>query len=290
MNLERVIPGKSEAAAPAESPPSAPAGWGRLKQDARRAALVAGLCLMFGWMSMSAARAEGVDPEADKVLRAMSAYLGGLPAFSVDVDIDNEHVDLDGQKLQLSSYASLKVARPGKLHMARRGVFTDTELILNEKFLTLYGKGFNAYVQKDSPGSIDDAIETIRNDIGLDAPGADLLYADPYSGLIDGVLKGTYFGTVHVNGIDCHYLSFREARVDWQLWVQVGDTPFPVKYVITTKWVTGAPQYAIRFHNWNAAPGPESGSFEFKAPRGAKKIESVQVNAIGEPMIMEEGQ
>jgi hypothetical protein len=241
-------------------------------------------------MSVSASSAEGIDPEADKVLRSMSAYLGGLRAFSVDVDIDNEHIDTNGQKLQLSSFASLVAERPGKLYMYRWGVFADTEFIFNGKVLTLYGKDRNAYLQIDSPGSIDDAIETVRSEIGLDAPGADLLYADPYSGLIDGVQSATYFGMVYVNGLECHYLAFREAEVDWQLWVQAGDAPFPVKYVITTKWVTGAPQYAVRFYNWNATPAIPSGRFNFNLPGGAKKIESVRVNPVGEAMLTEEAQ
>ena len=68
--------------------------------------------------------------------------------------------------------------------------------------------------------TIDDAIATVRTETGLDAPGADLLYADPYPGLVDGVLSGTYLGTAHVDGIESHHLAFRQTKVDWQLWVQ----------------------------------------------------------------------
>ena len=262
----------------------------RVKNIIRRITLMAGICLVFGWMVAPATGADGVDPEADKILRSMSAYLGGLPAFSMDVDIDSEIVDLEGQKLQMTSSASITAERPGKLYVHRRGAFADVEFFFNGKVLSIYGKGLNVYTEIDSPGSIDEAIDTVRNEVGLDAPGADLLYADPYPGLIDGVMSSTYLGTTYVNGIECHYLAFREARVDWQLWVQTGDTPFPMKYVITTKWMTGAPQYSLRFRNWNAAPAIDAGTFEFKAPDGAKKIESVQANETGELMIMEEVQ
>lgn len=50
------------------------------------------------------------------VLRAMSSYPGGLAAFSVQADMDDEVIDCAGQKLQLSSLASLLVERPNRFH------------------------------------------------------------------------------------------------------------------------------------------------------------------------------
>ena len=59
------------------------------------------------------------------------------------------------------------------------------------------------------------------------------------------------------------------------------------KYVITTKWVTGAPQYSVRFREWNTAPQFKAGTFDFTAPEGAKRIESIGVNEVGEVGIEE---
>ena len=81
----------------------------------------------------------------------------------------------------------------------------------------------------DRPGTIDDALDTLHVEIGLDAPGADLFYADPYISLSSGVVSSAYLGTDYVNGVECHHLAFREAKTDWQLWVQVGDAPLPMK-------------------------------------------------------------
>jgi hypothetical protein len=101
---------------------------------------------------------------------------------------------------------------------------------------------------------------------GLNAPGADLLFSDPYAILSAGIESSVYIGIAYVNGIACHHLAFREAKVDWQLWVQTGDEPFPMKYIITSKWVTGAPQYEVRLREWNPNPDkPER--IATKAPR-----------------------
>ena len=245
--------------------------------------LTLGLCLGAG----PAMSADGIDPEADKILKSMSAYLGGLSAFSADADVDNEIIDLSGQKIQFSSSVAITLKRPDKIHVSRKGAFADMEIIFNGKTLTLNGKNLKIYKQIESPGTIDDAIDTVRINIGLDTPGADLLHSDAYKTLSSGVVSSVYLGTDYVNGFECHNLTFREAKTDWQLWVQASDTPLPMKYIITTKWVTGAPQYSVRFRNWNTKPQIKADLFDFSAPKGAKQLDTIDVNEAGELVIKE---
>ena len=97
-----------------------------------------------------------------------------------------------------------------------------------------------------------------------------------------GVTSSGYHGTDYVQGVECHHLSFREDDVDWQLWVKTGDEPLPMKYVITTKWTTGAPQYSVQFGNWNLEPVIPGDRFTFVAPKGAQKLDSLPVDEAGE--------
>ena len=46
-----------------------------------------------------------------------------------------------------------------------------------------------------------------------------------------------------VNGVDCEYLAFRKADIDWQIWIADGDGPIPLRYVITSKDMPGSPQF-----------------------------------------------
>jgi hypothetical protein len=253
----------------------------------RRTALAALAALALVLVAGPAVSADGVDPEADAILREMSDYLAGLAAFSMDADIDNEVVDLAGQKLQLSSSASVVLERPSRIRMSRRGGIADVEIIFDGKALTLHSKTRNVYVQRESPGSIDDALQTVSSEIGIDVSAGDFFYANPYSGLMTGAVSGAYLGWGYVNGIQCHHLAFRADHVDWQIWVQTGDTPLPMKYVITSKWVTGAPQYTARFHNWNTKPDIDASQFEFTVPKGAKRLDSIPVNEAGQIVIEE---
>ncbi len=225
-----------------------------------------------------------IDAEAQRVVRSMADYLGGLSALSVQADVDNEVIDLAGQKLQLTSSVELLLQRPDKLWMHRQGPFADAELTFDGKQISLLGKQLNAYLQIEAPGDIEAGIEAFRASTGLDAPGADLLFADPYPALTAAAHSAAYRGTAFVNGVECDYLTFRGDKADWQLWVQHGDTPLPMKYVITTKWMTGAPQYAVRFRNWDTQPKIAAERFIFSAPKGATKLDEISVDATGELM------
>ncbi len=139
------------------------------------------------------------------------------------------------------------------------------ELIFNGKLLTIYGRNLNVYYQMDSPGTTDTAIENLHHEIGPDTPGADLFYTDAFTRLSEGVVSSAYLGRAYVNGVECHYLIFREAQVDWQLWVNAKGDPLPMEYIIITKWMTSAPQYAIRFRDWNTALKIKTGQFGYTA-------------------------
>ena len=247
-----------------------------------RAVIAVAVFFAAGFAAGPVMSAEGIDADADKILKSMSSYLADMKAFSMNADIDFEIVATNGQKIQLSSFATSVVERPGKFHIQRKGMIADAEFIFDGKTLTLHGKNLNVYAQTEVTGTIDNAIRAYELETGLPAPGADLLFADPYAVLSTGVERGVYVGVAYVNGVECHHLAFREDKVDWQLWVQAGDEPLPMKYVITSKWHTGAPQYEIRFRDWNMKPQIKRGQFTFTAPKGAKRLDTIPVNEMGE--------
>jgi hypothetical protein len=235
--------------------------------------LALGMALTVG--AIAPAQAQELDPNATEVLQFMSDYLAKTQAFSVNADIDFEVIARSGQKLQFSSYATLVMQRPTGLFIQRRGPLADVEMVFDGSQLTLFGRRINSYAEIPLSGTIDDAILTVEDETGLPFPGADLLFADPYAVLSDGVESSLYLGTAYIDGVEVHHLAFREADVDWQLWVQTGDIPLPMKYVITTKWVTGAPEYSIRLRDWNTSPQIGADRFTFTPPAGATLLEAL---------------
>jgi hypothetical protein len=250
------------------------------------AAIACSLLLMVG----TATAAEGLDPTADEILRSMSTFLASQQAFSVSTDISTEIITQEGQKLQLNAHSDLLLQRPSSFYAARRGRFADLETFFDGRQLTLYGKTLGAYVQRDLPGTIDDAIGELEAGRGPGLPASDLLLSDPYRALANDVTGSGYFGRAFIGGVECHHIAFREADVDWQLWVKVGDEPLPMKYVITTKWMTGAPQFSVQLSNWNLKPAIKAGRFTFVPPSEAMRVEVLPVDETGEVAAAQEDQ
>lgn len=225
-----------------------------------------------------------IDPDADRILVAMSQSLKSMPTISVDFEADQEVVTLEGQKIQYSASGSIAVDRAKGFRMKRMGPFAQAEVTFDGDTISLHDKIMNLYTQLPSPGpSVDDATEELRAAVGLDAPGADLLASDPYTVLTDGVTAGTVVGSAFVNGIECDHLAFRTDIVDWQIWVSKGSKPLPLKYVITTKWTAGAPQYSLRLSNWRS-DAIDVAQFKFTPPKDANelKLEHVRADVTGE--------
>ena len=226
---------------------------------------------------------DAIEPDADTMLRAMTTSLAALKSFSFDYDVDDEIINNAGQKIQFSASGAAIISRPGKLFITRKGPYADAEITFDGKTVSLYGKALNVYAQIESPGpTIDEAVEELRMATGLDAAGADLLSANPYAALMSEVQEGSVVGTANISGIECDHLAFRSDAVDWQIWIEQGERRLPMKYVITTKWVTGAPQYTVRFAKWNVAPQIDAKMFRFTAPDGAKKLDGIVADAIGD--------
>jgi len=102
------------------------------------------------------------------------------------------------------------------------------------------------------------------------APGADLLFSRAYDVLMADVVEAKHVGVGIIDGVECEHLAFRNMDTDWQIWVEIGASPIPRKYVITSKALAGAPQYTLRIKEWRTDVPADV--FAFKPSQGARKV------------------
>ncbi|MFC1825128.1 DUF2092 domain-containing protein [Thermodesulfobacteriota bacterium] len=214
-----------------------------------------------------------IDPQADSILRQMSGYLGGIQQFSFHIENSIDTLLPCNQKLQLSRAVDMFVKRPNRLRANIDGDRVSQELYYDGKSITLYGKDMNVYASLDAPPTIDAAMDYAIESYGLVAPMVDLIYGDSYEILIEAVQSGSYVGLSKVFGVECHHLAFQGAETDWQIWIENSKTPLPRKFVLTSKWVAGAPQFTAFLNSWDASTPIKESIFSFKAPDTVEKIE-----------------
>jgi hypothetical protein len=265
---------RQEHAARGAGPQIAGASVARFRANNRTWAvdLSAALSLMLGAMCLFAPAARA-DDDALKILKSMSDYLAGQKTISLSYDSDIEVITSEIQKIQFASSGQVLLSRPDKLRATRTGGYADVDFVFDGKTASVLGKNMNAFIQLDAPGSVEQLVDKLRNDYSVALPGADLLAANAFEILSADVLHGDHIGRGVVGGFECEHLAFRNDDTDWQLWVQVGDTPIPRKYVITSKTEAGAPQYTFVIRDWKGDAQPAADAFAFKAPEGAKKLE-----------------
>jgi hypothetical protein len=240
--------------------------------------MVFALALTINLPTYSYGQASAVEPEVDSMLRKMSDYLAGLERFSVRTESSLEAILRSGEKIQYDSPAEAFVQRPDKLHAERKGDIVNQEFYYDGKTLTLYNPDQKYYATVPAPPTIDQAIDFARDYLDVYAPGSDLLYKDAYKVLMEDVVSGLYVGMSVVGGVKCHHLAFRGNEVDWQIWIQDGDKPLPKKFVITTKWMTGAPQFTVLIRNWDLSPKFSEDVFTFVPPKGAQRIDFIHLS------------
>jgi hypothetical protein len=166
------------------------------------------------------------------------------------------------------------------IHATRKTGFSDTETFYDGKTLTLYGKGKNAYVQADAPGTIDSVIDQLRDKFHRQLPGADLLQSGVYDQLMTDVTDVKDLGSGVIDGKECDHLAFRAKDTDWQIWIAQGDKPYPCRYVITSTGVDQAPQFTMEVREWKA--GGAEGDFSFTPPAGATRLEADDLEGLKE--------
>ena len=219
---------------------------------------------------------------AKALLKAMSDYLAAQKVISLSYDSVFEVVSKEKQKFQIATSGTILLNRPDKVRTTRKSGFADTEMVYDGKTLSFLGKGQNAYVQAEVPGTVDSLIEQLRDKFHRQLPGADLLQSGVYEALMTDVTDVKDLGSGVIGGVECDHLAFRAKDTDWQIWIAQGQNPYPCRYVITSTGVDQAPQFTLTVRDWKAGAAASAGDFAFSPPAGAKRIEEKDLPALKE--------
>jgi len=242
-----------------------------------------GLALASLAVAPAQAEGPGVDPEAARILRRMTDYVGGLQQFGLDTSNTVEVVLHSGQKIQFTSAAKATLQRPNRLHASRVGDVVSQSLYYDGRTLTLVNPDDGVYATAAAPNTLDAMIDFARDSLDVIAPAGDLITTDAYTRLMADTSSGFVVGKSFIDGVRCDHLAFRGYGVDWQIWIEDGARALPRKYVITTLALGGAPQFEISMRNWTITPDVSTRQFEFTPPPGARRIEFLPVGNAGVP-------
>ena len=228
--------------------------------------------------AVSAAPAPVREPRAMQALESTGKYLRSLKSFSLRADTVTDEVLVSGQKLQFGGTVDYRYAAPGRLRLEMRSDRQHRDIVYDGKTLTLWAPRMKLYASVPAPATTAELVQVAARDYGVSFPLADLFLWGTDRSAAEDVTEAMYVGPARVAGQRCDHYAFRQADVDWQLWIRQGASPLPCRLVITTKSEPEQPQYTAQF-KWDLEAKPGAASFRFSPPADARRIEIVRADA-----------
>ncbi|MBK1721750.1 DUF2092 domain-containing protein [Thiocystis violacea] len=213
-----------------------------------------------------------VEPAALDALHRMGAYLRGLGSFTLKAEDRIDEVLENGQKIQLNKTIDIKVRKPDHL---RADIVTDRKarvIYYDGKQFTLYAPEGRYYATVDAPPTIRELLTLLTEKYGIEFPLQDLFYWGTDAAADADIQQAMWVGASRIGKQLTDHYAFRQADVDWQIWIAQGDEPLPLRYVITTKDEPGEPQFMADMA-WNVKATPNDGVFTFSPAKEDEPIE-----------------
>jgi hypothetical protein len=218
--------------------------------------------------------AHAVDAGAIQALESMGAHLQTLDRFQITTALTGERVLADGQKLQHSATAELKVDRPNRLRVRMTSARSERELIFDGRSVTLYTPALKYYSRVEVTDSLAGLVKRLQERFGVELPLSDLFIWGTPAAPIDQIESAMNAGQDFVGDDLCDHFAFRQGALDWQVWITAGTKPLPRKIVITNRADEARPQ-SVSLITWNLEPAFKDMVFSFNPPKGATAVELV---------------
>lgn len=226
--------------------------------------------------AVAQADASVMDPAAINAAQRMRAFLHGLKSFEVRADATVEDPIDEDTKIEVGNHVRYDYAAPDRLFASWQSDQQSRRLYYDGRRLTLVAPIVGYYATTEMSGSVADVLQRASERYGIVFPLPDLFMWAWSTDPAQGVTRARYIGPEIIAGTQTDHYLYRQGDVDWQVWIQRGDSPYPRKIVVTDRSDLTRPSYSARLQ-WNPNPAFSPDYFAFKAPPGAGKIELVSL-------------
>jgi hypothetical protein len=222
-----------------------------------------------------------VEPAAVDALKRMSAFLTASTTLGITSEGSLDVVTESGQRIQLDGTTQYKIRRPGFV-IDYSSDMKSRRFIYDGKNFTIYSPKLGYYATVAAPATNAEALDTLYNKFGIALPLEDLFrWGDNATAARLQALKSAQdIGPATIDGAETEHYAFREADVDWEVWIQQGDQPLPRKLVIVDRSDASRPTFISRLA-WQVNPAFTDADFAFVPDANAKRIQLATFKGLG---------
>lgn len=223
-----------------------------------------------------------VEAGATDALKEMSNFLKSADTLEIDTVGSLDVVTNNGQRIQMEGTTNYKVRKPGFV-IDYRSDIKNRRFIYDGKSFTVHSPKLGFYATVPAPATNREVLEAIYKKFGIALPLEDLFRWG--EGSTEDRLKSLEsaykVGIATIDGTVTDHYAFREPNIDWQLWIQQGDQPFPRKLVIIDRKDPVKPAFTSRL-SWKFNPTFSDADFTFVPGADDKRIELATYKGTGE--------
>ena len=227
---------------------------------------------------------EAASAKGDSLLREMSKNLSSLQTFAYTVD-ERRQDPGQGAKGEKRATRHVTVRRPNAVAFTGKGDRGESAGWYDGKQLTLVSHRDKVWARGPMPPTLDEALDFLSNEYDVQMPTADLLYSSPYDAFMTKDTTGGWVDTQKVGDRSCEHLAYRQAVVDWEIWLST-DRALPCQLKVTYKQIPGAPSTLVTYRGIEN-PQVTDDTFVPKVPDGYQRIKILRHATVIDPKLDE---
>lgn len=166
----------------------------------------------------------GLEPRAIDILKAASARLAAAKTMSFTAIVSYESPSRFGPPLIYSTKSEVTLRRPDKLKVITLGDGPPSEFYYDGKTMMAFAPTENLVAVADAPPTIDATLKAAYDSAAIYFPFDDVIVADPYKDLANGMKVAFYIGqSIVVDGVTTDMVAVITGDVFLQAWIGTED-------------------------------------------------------------------
>jgi len=166
----------------------------------------------------------GLEPRAIDILKASCARLAAAKSMAFTATVSYESPSRLGPPLIYSTRSKVLMQRPDKLRVITLADGPRSEFYYDGKTMTAFAVPENLVAVADAPPTIDAALKVAYDTGAIYFPFTDVIVADPYKDLSEGLKIAFYIGQSEVvEGIPTDMVAYVTGDVFIQIWIGTDD-------------------------------------------------------------------
>lgn len=213
-----------------------------------------------------------IEAKAVDLLKASSARLAAAKSMSFTAIVSYEHPSRYGPPLVYTTKSDVTVQRPDKLRVITFGDGPPAEFYYNGKTMMAFAPAENLVAIADAPPTIDAALKFAFDTAAIYFPFTDLIVADPYGDIADGLKLAFYIGQSNVvGGTTTDMVAYVSNGVFVQAWIGAEDKlPRRVRAIYLND--PAQLRHEMELSSWHLDPAVASEFFESAKAASAPRI------------------